>query len=176
MLQTYVDWLHDFVVRFFECIDPESGPVKGSAPIYYDVVDHQLLLLRLHSIRCFGILLLDRVDLRLFLLMVEWNNRTLTRLFGDKYAGCYALALTIFVLGIVRDYLCLPHAWLSNCSFERALRSQPTMEELELPVFRYLGAGLLLVGNIFVLSSMYKLGITGTYLGATHSRTVSDSR
>lgn len=33
------------------------------------------------------------------------------------------------------------------------------------PVFRYLGIASFLFGNVLVLSSMWKLGITGTYLG-----------
>jgi methylene-fatty-acyl-phospholipid synthase len=39
------------------------------------------------------------------------------------------------------------------------------MTELQAPIFQYIGAGLFVIGNIFVLSSMYVLGVTGTYLG-----------
>lgn len=36
----------------------------------------------------------------------EYHNKTLTRLFnGDSLRACYALALTIFSLGLFRDYL-----------------------------------------------------------------------
>jgi len=45
------------------------------------------------------------------MLMEEWNNRTLTNMFGDKYRGCYALAVMIFALGIVRDYLYALHIY-----------------------------------------------------------------
>ena len=54
---------------------------------------------------------------------------------------------------------------LIDTSFERALASQPAMEDLQQPIFIYIGAILFLLGNTFVLSSMYALGITGTYLG-----------
>jgi hypothetical protein len=50
-------------------------------------------------------------------------------------------------------------------SFERALASQAAMPELQGPIFQVVGAGLFLLGNLFVLSSMWALGITGTYLG-----------
>jgi methylene-fatty-acyl-phospholipid synthase len=39
------------------------------------------------------------------------------------------------------------------------------MTELQAPIFKYIGAALFLLGNTFVLSSMWALGITGTYLG-----------
>jgi len=130
-LQPYVKHLQYFIPRFFEHIDPESGPVKVAVvaiafnPIFWN-----------------------------FMARSEWNNRNLTNLFGDRYTGCYVLAVIIFVLGIVRDYF-----------FERALASQPAMMELQQPIFKYLGAALFLLGNTFVLSSMWALGITGTYLG-----------
>lgn len=49
--------------------------------------------------------------------------------------------------------------------FERAVASQAAMTELQGPIFEYLGAGLFIAGNTFVLSSMWALGVTGTYLG-----------
>ena len=52
-----------------------------------------------------------------------------------------------------------------NHSFERALASQPVMKELQEPILHYIGAALFVMGNIFVLSSMWALGVTGTYLG-----------
>jgi phosphatidylethanolamine N-methyltransferase len=60
----------------------------------------------------------------------------------------------IFSLGIFRDLL-----------YERALRSQPSHPLLETAVSKYIAYGLLASGNIFVLSSMWALGVTGTYLG-----------
>ncbi|CRK25773.1 hypothetical protein BN1723_018236, partial [Verticillium longisporum] len=46
----------------------------------------------------------------------EYNNKLLTKLFGGRsQTACYALAATIFLLGLFRDGL-----------YERALRHQPT--------------------------------------------------
>ncbi|KAL8839497.1 MAG: hypothetical protein Q9170_001720 [Blastenia crenularia] len=87
----------------------------------------------------------------------EYHNKTLTRLFnGSSQRACYALALTIFSLGLFRDYL-----------FERALRHQPPSPLLlSSPLFsQYIAYALIALGNILVLSSTYALGITGTYLG-----------
>jgi phosphatidylethanolamine/phosphatidyl-N-methylethanolamine N-methyltransferase len=64
---------------------------------------------------------------------------------------------------------CFPFSLIHSLSgsFKRALAAQPAMTELQMPVFAAVGAILFLAGNIFVLSSMYALGITGTYLGNT---------
>lgn len=41
------------------------------------------------------------------------------------------------------------------------------MKELQEPLLQYIGAALFLMGNTFVLSSMWALGVTGTYLGTS---------
>ncbi|KAI8958375.1 phospholipid methyltransferase [Daldinia sp. FL1419] len=85
----------------------------------------------------------------------EYRNKTLTKLFGGhSQAACYGLALTIFSLGLMRDFL-----------YERALRHQPSYPLLELDGVKYVAYGLLAVGNILVISSTWALGITGTFLG-----------
>ncbi|PQE17620.1 methylene-fatty-acyl-phospholipid synthase protein [Rutstroemia sp. NJR-2017a BVV2] len=87
--------------------------------------------------------------------MTKYHNKILTRLFnGNSRLGCYFLAVTIFSLGIFRDFL-----------YERALRSQPTHPLLLSPASTYTAYALLACGNTLVLSSMWALGITGTYLG-----------
>ncbi|KAK9312951.1 phospholipid methyltransferase-domain-containing protein [Lipomyces starkeyi] len=86
---------------------------------------------------------------------LEYNTHFLTKLaLGKPKCGCYTLAVTIFSLGIIRDLL-----------YEKALRDQPTYDALDvLPVKIF--AGLIFAyGNVLVLSSMWALGVTGTYLG-----------
>eukprot|EP00835_Amoeboradix_gromovi_P005371 NODE_498_length_7675_cov_0.481389.p5 type:complete len:202 gc:universal NODE_498_length_7675_cov_0.481389:7432-6827(-) len=82
--------------------------------------------------------------------MNEHRNNTLTKMFGARN-GCYLLALTIFILGILRDYL-----------FHLAIKDQQTK-----PIYwlQILGGMLFGIGNLLVVSSMYRLGVTGTYLG-----------
>ncbi|RKU49178.1 Phosphatidyl-N-methylethanolamine N-methyltransferase [Coniochaeta pulveracea] len=85
----------------------------------------------------------------------EYRTHFLTRAFGgNARRACYALAATIFSLGLIRDGL-----------YERALRHQPTHPALEGPLPTYIGYALLAVGNILVISSTWALGITGTFLG-----------
>jgi phosphatidylethanolamine/phosphatidyl-N-methylethanolamine N-methyltransferase len=81
----------------------------------------------------------------------EYRTHFLTKIFRSPYYGCYFLALTIFALGILRDHL-----------FNVALDEQPIYPPLHLPVF---GAVLFGVGQCLVLTSMWALGVTGTYLG-----------
>ncbi|GMM32940.1 bifunctional phosphatidyl-N-methylethanolamine N-methyltransferase/phosphatidyl-N-dimethylethanolamine N-methyltransferase [Saccharomycopsis crataegensis] len=86
----------------------------------------------------------------------EYNTHFLTKLFGSARRGCYFLAFTIFSLGIARDFV-----------YERALAAQPTSQLLlSYPLLtNYVSVALFAYGNILVLSSMYALGVTGTYLG-----------
>ena len=85
-------------------------------------------------------------------LSLEYHNKTLTKTFNSPYKGCYALAATIFTLGLIRDYL-----------FERALRAQPLVANPFLsPLTAYT---LIIIGNTLVLTSYYALGVTGTFLG-----------
>ncbi|KAK4131008.1 phospholipid methyltransferase [Trichocladium antarcticum] len=84
----------------------------------------------------------------------EYRTRFLTRFFGSSRAACYALAVSIFSLGLLRDFL-----------YERALRAQPTHPALENPLVTYAAYALLAAGNILVISSTWQLGITGTFLG-----------
>ncbi|KAI1827269.1 methylene-fatty-acyl-phospholipid synthase [Xylaria intraflava] len=85
----------------------------------------------------------------------EYRNKVLTKLFGGRsQVACYALAVTIFSLGLVRDGL-----------YERALRGQPSHPLLETAEAKYLGYALIAVGNILVVTSTWALGITGTFLG-----------
>ncbi|CAG8443041.1 817_t:CDS:10 [Ambispora leptoticha] len=83
------------------------------------------------------------------------QTKFITRLAGgDPFLGCYALAVTIFSLGIFRDYL-----------YKKALENQPQHPGLQNDYVRGAAIVLFLAGNVFVLSSMYALGVTGTYLG-----------
>jgi hypothetical protein len=75
----------------------------------------------------------------------------LTKIFRSPYYGCYALAVTIFSLGILRDSL-----------YKAALDEQPLYPPLHQPA---IGVILFALGNVLVLSSMWALGVTGTYLG-----------
>lgn len=105
--------------------------------------------------------------------VIEYKSHVLTKLAGgNPYRGCYALAVTIFGIGIVRDYLyvlSLPALCLRDLlTYKRyniALQHQPTHPLLETDLAKLLAVVLFAVGGTLVLSSMWALGVTGTYLG-----------
>ncbi|KAH8550153.1 phospholipid methyltransferase-domain-containing protein [Umbelopsis sp. PMI_123] len=85
----------------------------------------------------------------------EYRNQVLTKLAcGNPYLGCYGLAVTIFSLGIFRD-----------CLYKLALEDQPGHPLLQTEVAKMAAVMLFATGNVLVLSSMWALGVTGTYLG-----------
>jgi methylene-fatty-acyl-phospholipid synthase len=86
---------------------------------------------------------------------LEYNTHFLTKIAGGAYRGCYLLAFTIFSLGIYRDSV-----------YHQALLSQPTFQPfLESAIIKALAVATFGFGNVLVLTSMYSLGVTGTYLG-----------
>ncbi|KAF7845728.1 hypothetical protein BT93_L0957 [Corymbia citriodora subsp. variegata] len=94
----------------------------------------------------------------------EYRNKTLTKLVGgNPRLGCYGLAVSIFSLGILRDHL-----------YNVALDEQPKSDILHYGEFKLLSAILFLVGSTLVVSSMWKLGVTGTYLGDYFGILMSD--
>jgi phosphatidylethanolamine N-methyltransferase len=85
----------------------------------------------------------------------EYHNKLLTNLFGGRsYTACYALAATIFSLGMIRDYI-----------FKTSISEQPSHPLLETVYVQAAAYTLLACGNILVVSSTWALGITGTFLG-----------
>lgn len=85
----------------------------------------------------------------------EFNTHFLTKICGGAKKGCYLLAFTIFSLGIYRDYV-----------YHNALEQQPVYAPfLTSPLIKAAAVGCFGFGNVLVLSSMYMLGVTGTYLG-----------
>ncbi|BGP19319.1 hypothetical protein JCM10213_006193 [Rhodosporidiobolus nylandii] len=85
----------------------------------------------------------------------EYKNKILTKAaFGNPYWGCYGLAVAIFSLGILRDHL-----------YKEALLDQPTHPFLHYTEVKIVAAVLFAVGGTLVVTSMWALGVTGTYLG-----------
>ncbi|VDB88487.1 unnamed protein product [Peniophora sp. CBMAI 1063] len=85
----------------------------------------------------------------------EYHNKTITRIFGgNAYAGTYFLAACIFGCGILRDHL-----------YQRALLEQPKVALLPEPLNTLIPVALFGLGQLFVVTSTWALGITGTFLG-----------
>ncbi|KAG0663656.1 Phosphatidyl-N-methylethanolamine N-methyltransferase [Maudiozyma exigua] len=85
---------------------------------------------------------------------LEYNTHFLTKFAGSPKKGCYILALIIFSIGLGRDHV-----------FNMALKQQQISPFLNTDLFKKIGYFSIGLGQILVLSSMYQLGITGTYLG-----------
>jgi len=95
---------------------------------------------------------------------LEYRNKSLTKIFGSPYLGCYALAVAIFSLGLIRDALYVPltsDRSGADGRYERALRQQPHYEALAHPAVQAVGWGLVALGQTLVVTSIYALGITG---------------
>jgi phosphatidylethanolamine N-methyltransferase len=85
----------------------------------------------------------------------EYRNKTITRLFGGSARnGTYFLAVLIFCFGILRDHL-----------YQRALLDQPQYPILPKEYATIVPAALFALGQTFVVTSTWQLGITGTFLG-----------
>ncbi|KAM6535048.1 Phosphatidyl-N-methylethanolamine N-methyltransferase [Fusarium falciforme] len=85
----------------------------------------------------------------------EYHNKLLTKLFGgNSKVGCYALAATIFSLGMVRDLI-----------YKSAIAEQPSHPLLDSVYIQAAALTLFAVGNVLVVTSTWRLGITGTFLG-----------
>lgn len=86
---------------------------------------------------------------------LQHKTHFLSKAVGGAYNGCYLLAFTIFSLGIYRDHV-----------YHEALLAQPTYQALvDSPIVKGLAVATFAFGNVLVLSSMWALGVTGTYLG-----------
>lgn len=86
---------------------------------------------------------------------LQHKTHFLSKLAGGAYNGCYLLAFTIFSLGIYRDHV-----------YHTALLNQPTYKPmLDSGLVKLVALTAFSFGNILVLSSMWALGVTGTYLG-----------
>ncbi|KAM4843342.1 phosphatidylethanolamine N-methyltransferase isoform 2-T4 [Thomomys bottae] len=84
----------------------------------------------------------------------EQKTRKLSKFFRSPYLACYCLGCVILLLNFLRSYC-----------FTQAMLKQPKMEVLENPATYCLGLVLLGTGVVFVLSSFFALGFTGTFLG-----------
>ena len=86
---------------------------------------------------------------------IEYYTHLLTKLAcGNKYLGCYILAVYVFGFSLFRDYI-----------FNKALETQPIFASQYATEIMYGGYALQVIGSLLVMGAYYQLGITGTYLG-----------
>ncbi|OXG22817.1 methylene-fatty-acyl-phospholipid synthase [Cryptococcus neoformans Tu259-1] len=84
----------------------------------------------------------------------EYRNKTITKIVRSPLIGCYLLAITIFSISAFRDHL-----------FLGAVKDQPSLAILGHPAIKAAAISLFASGQTFVITSMWALGVTGTYLG-----------
>lgn len=85
----------------------------------------------------------------------EYRRHTLRKLTGSPQGATFVMALWIFFFSLFRDYVVV----------ERMIPSQPRFAGLDNDAARAAGALAVAVGQVLVLSSMWRLGLAGTYLG-----------
>lgn len=89
---------------------------------------------------------------------LEYNTKFLSKVFGSAQAACYMLAITTFLIGLTR-----------NCVVVFAVTRQLTVESYLGPdtvnYMKIIGTLCMIGGLTLAISSMIRLGVTGTYLG-----------
>ncbi|KAH9988662.1 phospholipid methyltransferase [Russula vinacea] len=87
----------------------------------------------------------------------EYRNKTLTYMFcGNAYLGCYLLAMCIFTTSRLRDHMYVLLV---------AILEQPRTRLLPAPLDTLVPVALFAIGQIFVATSSWALGITGRFMG-----------
>jgi len=82
------------------------------------------------------------------------KTRGITKIFNSPQKGCYALALSIFLLGLLREQL-----------FVAAMTEQGPYHYMDNYLFKGLAVLLGAFGGAMVGGAYVRLGVTGTYLG-----------
>lgn len=89
---------------------------------------------------------------------MEYKHKLLSRIFGSAKVGCYVLAAITFIIGLTRNCVVIV-AVTRQLSFEDYL-GQSTVEYMKV-----IGLLCIFTGLTLAISSMFRLGIAGTYLG-----------
>ncbi|XP_042363879.1 phosphatidylethanolamine N-methyltransferase [Plectropomus leopardus] len=84
----------------------------------------------------------------------EHHTRTLSRVFGSPYLGCYCLGFIIILLNVYRSH-----------SMTVAMKAQARWDVMDRMDVFYAGIALMVVGTLLVVTSFLALGFTGTFLG-----------
>ncbi|KNZ51000.1 methylene-fatty-acyl-phospholipid synthase [Puccinia sorghi] len=87
-------------------------------------------------------------------IVVEHHSRFLTKRFGSPHKACYFLGAVIFTIGLIRDHY-----------YKQAIQHQPTLTILDQTIVQLIAKASFAIGATLVITSMWSLGFTGTYLG-----------
>jgi phosphatidylethanolamine/phosphatidyl-N-methylethanolamine N-methyltransferase len=89
---------------------------------------------------------------------LEYKQKLLSKIFGSTKAACYALAVTTFTIGLTRNLTVI-------LAVTRQLSIESYLSNDAINMMKYGGILCIIIGLVFAISSMFRLGITGTYLG-----------
>lgn len=89
---------------------------------------------------------------------LEYKTKILSRIFGSAKVGCYVLAVTTFLIGLSRNFVVI-------IAVTRQLSLESMLGESTVRYMKFFGTLFIIVGLTLAISSMIRLGVTGTYLG-----------
>lgn len=89
---------------------------------------------------------------------LEYKTKFLSRVFGSAKAACYVLALVTFCIGLTRNFVVV-------VAVTRQLSLEAYLGASTVAYMKFIGTLCIIVGLTFAISSMIRLGVTGTYLG-----------
>jgi methylene-fatty-acyl-phospholipid synthase len=89
---------------------------------------------------------------------LEYKTKAFSRVFGSAKVGCYVLAITTFLIGLSRNFVVV-------VAVTRQLSLEAHLGETTVSMMKIVGTLCIIVGLTLAISSMVRLGVTGTYLG-----------
>jgi len=89
---------------------------------------------------------------------LEYRTKFLSRVFGSAKVGCYVLAAITFIIGMTRNFVVV-------IAVTRQLSLEAYLGETTISYMKIIGTICVMAGLTFAISSMIRLGVTGTYLG-----------
>lgn len=89
---------------------------------------------------------------------MEYKYKLMSKVFGSAKVGCYVLATVTFLIGLTRNFVVVI-AVTRQLSFEAYLAASTIY------YMKIIGTLCIIIGLTLAISSMFRLGITGTYLG-----------
>lgn len=89
---------------------------------------------------------------------LEYKTKLLSRIFGSAKLACYVLAFVTFSIGLTRNVVVI-------IAVTRQLSIEAYLSATTIYYMQVLGVFCIIAGLTLAISSMIRLGLTGTYLG-----------
>lgn len=89
---------------------------------------------------------------------LEYKTKFLSKIFGSAKVGCYVLAAITFLIGLTRNFVVI-------VTVTRQLSLESYLGETTVNYMKFFGTLFIIAGLTLSISSMVRLGVTGTYLG-----------